>query len=69
MNLDSNISQKKLPNWLTDEKIQQYKEDLKKAVPYTEEEVMDIPFDSVDYDIDRMDAYDAQDILKHYGLI
>lgn len=46
-----------------------YKEFLTKAVPYTEEEVDDIPFDSTDYDVARMDAYDAKRILSKYNLI
>lgn len=60
--MDSNTSSK-LPEWLTPEKIRMYKEFLTKAVPYTEEEVDDIPFDSTDYDVDKMNAYDAKIIL------
>lgn len=46
-----------------------YKEFLTKAVPYTEAEVDNIPFDSTDYDVARMDAYDAKRILSKYNLI
>lgn len=66
--LDINTTSK-LPEWLTPERIREYKEDLEKAVPYTETEVNDIPFDSTDYDVDRMDAYDAKRILSKYNLI
>ncbi len=66
--MDSNTTSK-LPEWLTPERIQEYKEDLARAVPYTEEEVDDIPFDSTDYDVDRMDAYGAKRILSKYNII
>lgn len=66
--MDSNTASK-LPEWLTPERIREYKEDLAKAVPYTEAEVDNIPFDSIDYDVDRMDAYDAKRILSKYNLI
>lgn len=66
--LDSNTASK-LPEWLTPERIREYKEDLAKAVPYTEAEVDDIPFDSIDYDVDRMNAYGAKRILSKYNII
>lgn len=66
--MNSNTASK-LPEWLTPEKIRMYKEFLTKAVPYTEEEVDDIPFDSTDYDVDKMNAYGAKRILSKYNLI
>lgn len=67
--MDSNTER---PKWLTDEKIAQYREWLSKAEPYTEEEIMDIPFDGdmfAEYDMNRQLAYDAQTILKKYDLL
>lgn len=54
---------------LTQEQIEKYKEWLKQAVPYTEEEIMDIPFDSTDYDWSRRKAYAAKKALKEAGLL
>ena len=42
---------------------------LKNAVPYTEQEIVDIPFASKEYNSDRWKAYTAQKILKKAGLI
>ncbi len=67
--MDSNTER---PKWLTAEKIAQYKELLKNVEPYTEEEMVDIPFDGnvlAEYDIYRMHAYHVQKVLKEYGLL
>ena len=52
--MDSSI--KKQP--LTDDEIKMYREWLSEAEPYTDEEIIDIPFDSEDYDLDRYDEDD-----------
>ena len=54
---------------LTPEQIEKYREWLKQAVPYTEKEVMDIPFDSRDYDLGRLKAYSAKKSLQEAGLL
>jgi hypothetical protein len=67
-NLDLNIlNVKKII--LTDEEIEKYKKRLMKAEPYTQEDVDNIPFDTLDYDWDRMDAYDAKKALEQAGLL
>lgn len=58
-----------LPDWLTKEKINELKENVKKYIPYPEDEVIDIPFDSYDLDFDRMSAYLSMETLKTYGII
>ena len=63
--MDSSI--KKQP--LTDDEIKMYREWLSEAEPYTDEEIIDIPFDSEDYDLDRYRANFAKEILTKYGLI
>lgn len=65
--MDSNISNN-LPEWLTPERIKHYRDYLKKAIPYTDQEVLDRPFDSMDYDIDRDNAYTAKRLLTYYGI-
>ena len=67
-NLDINTS-KELPEWLTPEVIEEYRSRLKKAVPYTYTEMIEVPFDSAEAFSDRMRAYDAKLILEQYGLI
>lgn len=54
---------------LTPEQIEKYRELLKQAVPYTEEEAMDIPLDSHDYDWERLKAYMAKKSLQEAGLL
>ena len=54
---------------LTPEQIEKYREWLKQAVPYTEKEVMDIPFDYRDYDLGRLKAYSAKKSLQEAGLL
>lgn len=56
-------------NSLTQEQIEKYKELLKQAVPYTEEEIMSIPFDSTDYDWNRRKAYSVKKFLREAGLL
>ena len=56
-------------NSLTQEQIEKYKELLKQAVPYTEEEIRSIPFDSTDYDWNRRKAYSAKKFLQEAGLL
>lgn len=58
-----------IPDKLTPEMIEMLQEWLKKAVPYTKQEIVDIPFDSQEYDSDRWKAYTAQTILKKAGLL
>ena len=65
--MDPNI---KLPDWLTKEKIQEYREDLKTAEPYTDKEVADLPFDGLEFwNMDKYRAYVAKDTLTKYGLL
>ena len=54
---------------LTPEQIKKYRELLKQTVPYTEEEIMNIPFDSTDYDWNRRKAYSAKKSLQEAGLL
>ena len=56
-------------NKLTPEMIELLSKWLKNAVPYTEQEIVDIPFDSKEYNSDRWKAYTAQKILKKAGII
>lgn len=53
----------------SDEEIKKFKKLLEKAKPYTQKEIDDIPFDSCDFDIDRMRAFNAQRALKELGLL
>ena len=54
---------------LTPEQIEKYKLILKETSPYTEEEVINIPFDSNDYDWKRLKAYMAKKTLREAGLL
>lgn len=57
--MESNISKYNL----TKEEIDMYREYLKKAKPYTQEEFNELEFDG-EYDPDRMDATTANIILN-----
>lgn len=63
--MDSNTKKQSL----TDDEIKMYRKWLSKAEPYTDEEIIDIPFDSEDYDLDRYKANAAKEILSEYGLL
>ncbi len=65
--MDSDILNN-LPEWLTPERIKHFRDCLKKAEPYTDEEILDRPFDSLDYDTDRDNAYTAKRLLTYYGI-
>lgn len=65
--MDLNISKNKI--LLSDEKVKKYKDMLKIAEPYTIEDIEKIPLDSCDFDIDRMNAFNAKRALKEAGLI
>ena len=54
---------------LTPEQIEKYRLILKKTVPYTEQEVIDIPLDSHNYDWERLKAYMAKKSLQEAGLL
>ena len=64
-NMDSSI--KKQP--LTDDEVKMYRRWLSEAEPYTDEEIIDFPFDSPDLDLDRCRSHRAKQILTEYGLI
>lgn len=54
---------------LTPEQIKKYRDWLSNAVPYTEAELSNIPFDSTDYDMAKSRAYMAQKALRKAGLL
>lgn len=54
---------------LSQERIDKFRQWLKNAIPYTYEEIVNIPFDSTDYDMDRCRAYMAQKALREAGLL
>lgn len=55
------------PDWLTDDKIKEFKQELKECPnPYTEEELSELEYDG-DVDIERHNAYVAREILEHFG--
>jgi hypothetical protein len=53
---------------MTSEKIKKFRRWAASADPYTEEEVRSLPFDGVDEDIDRYQAYMGKKILEEYGI-
>lgn len=69
--MDSNTNIKR-PEWLTDDIVERLKDNLSRAIPYTDEEykkaVAEMWFDDPYID-PKMIAYDAKKILKEYGLI
>ena len=54
---------------LSDEQIRKYKTQLSRAKPYTYEEISEMEYDSLDFDIQRMEAYNAQRALREAGII
>ncbi len=68
--MDTNTNNQR-PEWLTDETIHEYKKLLNEIEPYTDEEVLDIPFDAQpgDFDFDRFRAYHAKKVLEKYGFL
>lgn len=62
------VSNTRLPDWLNDKKISELKKDLKRAVPYSQDEFDDLPFDG-EIDWNRYNAYSAKKILEEYGLL
>ncbi len=54
---------------LNAEEIACYKRQLEIAEPYTYEEIVDIPYDSCDFDLDRICAYNAQRALREAGIL
>ena len=54
---------------LSDEQIKKYKAQLSKAKPYTYEEIVSIEYDTLDFDFERMEAYNAQMALREAGII
>lgn len=54
---------------LTQEQIKKFREWLKEAKPYTDEEHDAIPLDSTNYDWKRMKAYIAKKALQKSGLL
>lgn len=66
--MDSN-TQKPLPEWLTDETIENLKNDLTACDnPYTQEEVEQLELDAP-CDMARYNAYFAKKVLSAYDLI
>lgn len=66
-NLDSGTAKRK--KVLSDEQIKKYKAQLSRAKPYTYEEISEMEYDSLDFDIKRMEAYNAQRALREAGII
>lgn len=66
--MDSNTNITK-PDWLTDEKIAQFKADIKACSnPYTDEDFADsIPMGD-EMDLERWIAYNAKKTLDKYGI-
>lgn len=56
-------------NTLNSELIEFFKKCLAEAEPYTEEEMLNIPADSTDYDPKKRSAYMAQKVLREAGLL
>ena len=54
---------------LSDEEIIEYKAQLSRAKPYTYEEIADMEYDACDFDIKRMEAYNAQRALREAGIL
>ena len=54
---------------LSDEEIKEYKAQLSKAKPYTREEMAEMEYDLWDFDVKRMEAYNAQRALREAGII
>ena len=66
MDLNSNTRR---PEWLTDDKVEQYKAYLAECDnPYTDEELDEIGLDAM-LDIERLQAYHARIVLEKYGLM
>ena len=66
--MDSNTSITK-PDWLTDEKIAQFRAEIKACPnPYTDDDFADsIPMGD-EMDLERCIAYNAKKILDKYGI-
>ena len=65
MDIDISANKKRLSL----DEIAEYREQLKRAIPYTQEEIVNMPFDECDFDIERMQAFNAQRALKEAGLL
>ena len=65
--MDSGTAKRK--KVLSDEQIKKYKAQLSRAKPYTYEEIVDIEYDTLDFDFERMEAYNAQMALREVGII
>ncbi len=66
--MESNTTIKR-PEWLTDEKIEEYRGYIADCDnPYTKEEVVALPFDGA-RDMKRYRAYMAIEALTEYGLM
>ncbi len=65
--MDLNLSSKKCN--LSPEQIDNYKKQLSAAKPYTLDEIVAIPYDSCDFDFDRLNAHVAQRALKEAGIL
>ena len=64
--MESNI---KKPKWLTEQRIAELKKDIDNCPnTYTEDEVGQIGLDDA-CDLRRYNAYNAKQILTHYGII
>ena len=65
MDIDISANKKRLSL----DEIAEYREQLKRAIPYTQEEIVNMPFDECDFDIERMQAFNAQRALKEAGVL
>lgn len=54
---------------MNSKQIEEYKDWLKKYEPYTYEEFINIPLDSLEYDIGKYKAFIAQKALREAGLL
>lgn len=65
--MDTNINAHNVEK-LSDDEIKEYFEWLRYAEPYTDEEILELPFDDA-MDLYRMRAYTAKEVLKKNGLL
>ncbi len=54
---------------LSPEQIAYYKKQLEMAKPYTYVEIVAIPYDSCDFDFDRLNAHVAEIALREAGIL
>ena len=66
--MDINTS-KERPEWLTDEQIEAFRQDLRDCPdPYTDEDMENMLYDDPTFDLMRANARSAKMILTEYGI-